>query len=553
MSALRPPPSAFVHHWIAPLFITGAVAVLYLQVRDHSFIEFDDPTYVAGNPRVLGGLSWSSFAWAWTTFEFANYHPLTWLSYLLDIQLFGVWPGGMALENALLHAFNGCLVLWLFSALGCSCWGSLLGALAFVAHPLNVESVAWISERKTELAALFGLFAILHYVRRARAGRPPVDWLVVVSLALSLLSKPWFVVLPGVLLVLDCWPLGRLPQNRTALFTSNNWRQWFQPLLRLFREKVLLFILIFASAGLTLASQHAGGALRPFNQVSPSLRLANAVTATGDYLADVVRLGSNGLFYGMPASIPMERILFAAAVLLAFSTVAVVLARRCPVLVAGWLWFLLFLLLVIGLVQVGWQARADRYMYLPLIGLLWILVVLSERAFSYLRPSLRPLVSGGAAACIVAAGFATHHQVGLWRNTFGIVGHSISEIGATPRLVGLLGTAHLRAGRWQQALPLLERSLQEESKDQTIAINLAIAFFLDGRREEAVALAQKILDQLPDFYPAHRHLAHFYRDMGKFDLAREQEARMRELQPESARFDIPTDLSPTADPGRPER
>jgi protein O-mannosyl-transferase len=553
MSPLRPSPSAFVHRWIAPLIIIGLVAILYLQVRDHGFIEFDDPNYVTSNPWVLGGMSWSSFGWAWSTFDCANYHPVTWLSYLLDIRLFGMWPGGIALENALLHAINGCLVLWLFSALGCSRWGSLLGALVFVAHPLNVESVAWISERKTVLAALFGLFAILHYVRRARAGRPPVDWLVVVSLALSLLSKPWFVVLPGVLLVLDCWPLGRLPVDQAALLTSKNWRQWFQPLLHLFREKVLLFILIFASAGLTLASQHAGGALRAFNQVEPGLRLANAITATCDYLADAVRLGSNGLFYGMPASIPVERILFAAAVLLAISAAVIVLARRCPVLVAGWLWFLLFLLPVIGLAQVGWQARADRYMYLPLIGLLWILVVLGECALERLRPALRPLVPGGATACLVAAGFATHHQVGLWRNTFGIVGHSIAEIGATPRLVGLLGTAHLRAGRWQQALPLLDRSLQGDPMDQTIAINLAIALFLSGRQEDAVALAQKILDQLPDFYPAHRHLAHFYRDMGKLDLARKHEARMQQLQPESARFDIPAEQAPETSEGDPKQ
>jgi tetratricopeptide (TPR) repeat protein len=543
MSALRLQCPAFVHRWLAPLSIISVVAVLYLQVRNHGFIEFDDPSYVAGNPWVLGGLSWSSFGWAWSTFDCANYHPVTWLSYLLDIRLFSVWPGGIALENALLHAINGCLVLWLFSALGCSRWGALLGALVFVVHPLDVESVAWISERKTVLAALFGLFATLHYVRRARAGRPPVDWLVIVSLALSLLSKPWFVVLPGVLLVLDCWPLGRLPVYRAALLLPENWGQWLQPLSGLLREKVLLFILIFASAGLTLASQHAGGALRAFEQVSPGLRLANATVSTCDYLADAVRLGSNGLFYEMSTSIPMGRILLAAAILLAATTTAVVFARRCPVLAAGWLWFLLFLLPVIGLVQVGWQARADRYMYLPLVGLLWILVVLGEHAFAHLRPALRPLVPAGAAACIAAAGFATYHQVGLWRNTFGIVGHSIAEIGATPRLVGLLGTAHLRVGRWQQALPLLVRSLQGDPKDQTIAINLAIALFLSGRQTEAVELAQKILDQLPDFYPAHRHLAHFYRDMGKPDLARKHEACMRQLHPESARFDIPADLS----------
>jgi tetratricopeptide (TPR) repeat protein len=180
-------------------------------------------------------------------------------------------------------------------------------------------------------------------------------------------------------------------------------------------------------------------------------------------------------------------------------------------------------------------------MYLPLIGILWVLVILGERAFQLVRSSLRPLLPAGAVACLVAAGVATHHQVGLWRNTFGIVGHSIAEIGATPKLVGLLGTAHLRAGRWQQALPLLERSLQGDPKDQSIAINLAIALFLSGRQTEAIALAQEILKQMPDFYPAHRHLAHFYRDIGKIDLAREQEARMQQLQPELGPIENPED------------
>jgi protein O-mannosyl-transferase len=196
---------------------------------------------------------------------------------------------------------------------------------------------------------------------------------------------------------------------------------------------------------------------------------------------------------------------------------------------------------VIGLVQVGWQARADRYMYLPIVGILWIVVDLGGRAFRCLRPSLRLLLPICAVACLVAAGIAAHYQVGLWRNTFGIAGQSIAAVGTSPKLIALLGTAHLRAGRWQAALPLLDRALKEEPKDASIAINLAIAQFLGGNRSEAINLAQQILAQDPDYFPAHLNLARFYRDMGQLDLARQHSERMRQLNPAYPPFELMED------------
>jgi protein O-mannosyl-transferase len=528
--------------WFDVAIIVAVTAAIYAQVAGHSFIVYDDPLYVTGNSHVLGGLSWSSFLWAWANFDAANYHPLTWLSYLLDIQIFGPRPGCMALENVVFHTFNGWLVARILRALGCSRWGALFGALAFVAHPLNVESVAWISERKTELAAAFGFTAILIYLRRAQRGLHPVNWAVLLTLTASLLCKPWFVVLPCLFLAFDLWPLRRFPSfvvtashqpdhPKLGPLAADVW-----PLLR---EKLPLFGLVLAVSAAAILSQQTQGGIVSLHSVSLGLRLQNACVSIAAYLSDTFRLGDFSLYYSRASTLPLSQVIMAVGLLTLVTFIVVALARRWPALLVAWLWFLLFLLPVIGLVQVGSQTRADRYMYLPLVGLLWALIVLAEQAWSALSPTLRPVLLIAASVWTVALGFAAYRQTSLWRNSFGIVGHSIEVSGAGPRLVGMLGIAHLQAGRWQAATPLLERSLHGDPANSSVAVNLAFAYARMGRTREAIALVDQVLAQEPANYFANNNLAAFYHLCGDEAAASEVEARMKTLHPQPGIFSAP--------------
>ena len=534
INAKRPIPA-----WFDAAIIVAFTAAIYAQVIGHTFIVYDDPLYVMGNKHVLGGLSWSSFCWAWSNFDAANYHPLTWLSYLLDIQIFGPRPGYMALENAVFHALNGWLVARILQALGCSRLGALFGALAFVAHPLNVESVAWISERKTELAAAFGFTTILVYLRRARHGLRPVNWVVLLTLTASLLSKPWFVVLPCLFLAFDFWPLRRAPSMVALTSRRPSQTKLLADAWPLLREKLLLFGIVFVMSATAIVSQQAQGAVASLHSVSLGLRLQNAFASTAAYLSDTFRLGDFSLHYSRPETLPLSQVIMAIGLLTLITLIVIALARRWPALPVAWLWFLLFLLPVIGLVQVGSQTRADRYMYLPLVGLLWALIVLAERAWSALRPALRPVLMVAAPLWIVALGLAAYRQTSFWRNSFGIVGHSIAVSGAKARLVGMLGTAHMQAGRWQAGATLLERSLHDDPSNSMIAVNLAVAYSNMGRTREAIDLVSQVLAHEPDNYFANSNLAAFYQQCGDEAASSAIQARMKTLQPKPGYFSAP--------------
>ena len=513
--------------WFDAAIVVVVTVAIYAQVLGHSFIFFDDPSYVMGNQHVLEGLTPSSFIWAWSNFDSANYHPLTWISYLIDIELFGPRAGCIALENAIFHALNGWLVARILGELGCSRWGALFGALAFVAHPLNVESVAWVSERKTVLAAAFGFVAILDYLRRTRQGRPPIGWGVTLSLCASLLCKPWFVVLPGLFLVFDLWPLRRLTPPATG--EKPTWQSLRTNAWPLFREKISLLALVLAMSVGAIIAQHAQGAVVSLDSIPLGQRLQTACVATAAYLSDTFRLGGFSLYYPQLHSLPLTTVLATAGLLVGLSAVAITLARRHPVLLAAWLWFLLFLLPVVGLVQVGGQSRADRYMYLPLVGLLWAMVSLAERAWIVLRSALRPLLPLAAGIWVALLAMVAYRQTSLWRNSFGIVGHSIAVSGASARLVGILGIAHLQANRWQEAIPLLERSLHDDPSNTAVALNLAYTYGQQGRLDEAITLVTQVLVEQPDNYMANSHLARFLRQRGESDRAKDVERHLATL------------------------
>lgn len=393
---------------------------LYCPILSHGFLNYDDPDYILDNPHVKGGLTWGGIVWAFQPTAYAaNWHPLTWISHMIDCQLFDLHPAGHHFMNVLFHTANTLLLFILLNNMTGAVWRSAFVAALFAWHPLHVESVAWASERKDVLSAFFWMLALLCYARHARQtpkgnSSPLVTcylslfyWLAVLFFACGLMSKPMVVTLPFVLLLLDFWPLGRFNPST---------------LVRLLIEKIPFFALTFASCLLTLFAQK--NALWSSASLSFSFRFANALMSYVRYLSKIFCPTKLALIYPYPHSWPLIGVAAAAAVLVILSAVFIVQAKRFPYLAVGWFWFLGTLVPVIGLVQVGVQAMADRYTYLPSVGI-FILVVwgISDLLNSSVRKAAICAFAGSAAliACLVI----TTLQLGYWQNSLTIFLHTV--------------------------------------------------------------------------------------------------------------------------------
>src|SRR6476646_3932809 len=343
------------------LILLGLAVVtvgIYAQVIGHQFITLDDPTYIRENPNVNRGVTLAGLAWAFTTFHAANWHPLTWISHMIDCQLFGMNAGHQLQVNALIHVANTLLVFWFLLRTTHARWPSALVAALFALHPLHVESVAWASERKDTLSTFFGLLSLIAYVRYAEARSIRRYAWVAITLALGLLAKPMLVTWPFVMLLLDYWPLGRFD------FTSR--REVATKVWPLVREKIPLLVLVAAPAVVTFLAQSHGGAVRDFTDAPITLRLSNALVSYAKYLLLAFWPNDLAVFYPFPkARIPAWQII--GAVLLLIGITASCFFQRIirPYLIVVWLWFLGTVEPVIGLVQVGAQSMADRYFYVP--------------------------------------------------------------------------------------------------------------------------------------------------------------------------------------------
>ena len=396
----------------SPLVLGGVLALLtvltFLPSLGNDYVLLDDPLYVTGNPEVRQGITREGLAWALTANVANNWHPLTVLSHMLDVEVFGLAPAGHHLTSLLLHLAN---VLLLFAALHrmtAAAFRSALVAALFAVHPTRVESVAWIAERKDVLSGLFWMLALLayvHYARRPSLGR---YLLVALAMALGLAAKPMLVTLPCVLLLLDLWPLGR------------------RGLRRLILEKIPLFALSAASCAATLSYQETS--LAPLEALPWDLRFSNAVVSYATYLGKAFLPRDLAVFYPFPAEIPVWKAAGAAALLLLLTGLALWRARRSPWLLVGWLWFLGTLVPVIGLVQVGRQAMADRYTYLPFIGLflamVWGAAELVER-----RDVFRPVLGALSVLAILGLAGMTRAQVRHWQDSVALFRHALAATG----------------------------------------------------------------------------------------------------------------------------
>jgi tetratricopeptide (TPR) repeat protein len=477
--------------WLAAAALGGLALAVFAPALDCDFVNLDDPGYVTGNTWVKRGLSAEGFRWAFTTYACANWHPLTWLSLQLDASL---WKGpdgrpdpfGFHLTNVLLHAGSTALLFLALRALtGCP-WPAAAAALLFAVHPLRAESVAWVAERKDVLSTFFGLAALLAYAGYAR--RPAAGRYLAVATAfgLSLLCKQMLVTLPFLLLVLDWWPLGRAG-------VAGAWR-------RLAAEKLPLVALAAAFSAIAYRAQSVGGGVIDSSALPAAIRLANAALSYVTYVAKTFWPLNLAVFYpyraypwgaGLPPALVAGSVLLLATV----TATAVALRRRAPYLLAGWLWYLGTLVPVIGLVQIGDQAYADRYSYFPQVG---ILIALSWGAADLARGRRAPALVAAAAA-VLALVALTRWQLAVWRDSVTLWEHDLRTAGRSPLCLTDLGVALEEAGRPDEAEEKLREALRLETRACLTHINLANLCFRQGRLEEAAAEFQTACELQPTF------------------------------------------------------
>ena len=417
--------------------------VLYARTRAFPFINLDDPGYVESNAWVQQGLSWHGLRWSFSTFEMANWHPFTWLSLMAGVSLFGPGSGAMHGVNAALHAANAVLVYLVLSRMTGATWRSALVAGLFALHPMHVESVAWISERKDVLSVFFGLLTLLAYEHHSR--RPGIGRFLAVATAFaaSLLAKPMLVTLPCLLLLLDVWPLGRMPLVAPAAIPLPRpvigWR-------RAILEKLPLLALGALDAVMTYRAQAAGGAVAPD---SLSHRIANAVTGYARYLGKLLWPADLSFLYPVNhAGEPALRVVASLAVVVGVSALTVVGIRKRPWATVGWFWFLGTLVPVIGLVQVGWQSMADRYVYFPALGL-WVAIVWTLAGMRWQPPRL--VTVGLAVSVLGALAWLTHDRIELFGDEERLYRQGLSVTGPNDRLHEWLGSYLYSRGRREEA------------------------------------------------------------------------------------------------------
>jgi len=452
---------------------------VYAQVATFDFVNFDDPDYVYSNPVVRQGLTWHGVVWAFGDFQIANWHPLTWLSHMLDCELFGVRPGWHHMVNVLIHSANASLLFVLLVRMTGAVWRSLFVAALFALHPTHVESVAWISERKDVLSTFFGFLSILAYTRWVRDPRRRVQpWAALGWFVLSLLAKPMLVTMPFLLLLFDVWPLQRVE--------NTGWRTFFSRCFwKLALEKIPWFGLTFAMSVVTFLAQKSAGAVMRTESLPVTMRLANVFTAYGAYLKKLFWPQDLALFYPLPKVWLIQPFLIGAAAVLALSVLAVLWARRRPHFTFGWLWYLGTLVPVIGLVQVGAQSMADRYTYIPSIGIFIAVAWLAHELFQ--RFQLRNSTSFYAGATLVlACAWLTRIQLSYWQNSVAIFSHALAVTRDNPIAANNLAAAYADRNRLEDALKLFRLAIEINDVNPLFRANIGDLLSRMGRHEEAL-------------------------------------------------------------------
>jgi Flp pilus assembly protein TadD len=546
------------------LLLALAALLVYSPVRHYGFVDFDDNEYFFNNPHVLGGLTLANIHWAFTTSDTGNWHPLTWLSLMLDAGVFGKGATGPHLINVLLHMANAILVFLLFRQMTGAPGRSALLALIFAIHPLHVESVAWVAERKDALSAFFGLLTLLCYARYASGdGASPTPSLltrpVTFSFALffficGLMSKSMVITLPFVMLLLDYWPLQRFNLSLAK---------------RLFIEKIPYFVLIVVDSVLTFLAQRTGNAVTPLARFPLNMRIENVFVSYARYLGKVFWPFDLATPYSPLGYWPMPVVILSIILFIGLCVAAIRLRKRFPYVFTGWFWFAGMLVPVIGLVQVGPQSMADRYMYLPIIGILLIVVWGVAEFYARNQASRGAVIFAITVFCFACAARA-RNQVGTWQDDGTLFGHALAvapnnnvashNLGywyektgqaekamdyyfdadqlasRDPAKLYNAANAFAKLGHWHEAIKIYRRALQLSPNQPDILNNLGFALAQNRQLPEAATTFEKVLTLEPDSADAHNNLATILFMEGNLEDAATQFSKALKLSPRNFQY-----------------
>jgi len=510
------------------LFLAAATIAVYWPAVTFNFVNYDDPDLVTSNPHVLGGLSWGGVLWAFQSSFADNWQPLTWLSYMLDVEVFGVNAGASHFVNLFLHTVNVLLLFLVLRQLSGAGWLSAFVAALFALHPLHVESVAWISERKDVLSSFFGLLALWSYSlyatnsRSTQIFRPSLSyWAALFFFALALMAKPMLVTLPFLMLLLDFWPFRRF--EASAAF----------PIVR---EKIPFLTLSAISCCITVAAQNQGGAMQSLSFFPWSVRLEAVFVAFVTYLGKTFWPTNLCCLCLHSGHWPRGMVLVASLMITGLSLLAFSFRRRLPFVFVGWFWFLGMLVPVIGLVQVGWQFMADRYTYLPLVGVFLILVWGAGEVVRHWRVAAVPLCLLGVAG-LTACALVTKVQLPYWHNSETLFRRAIAVNASNDIAYNNLGYYLFQNGRPVEAMQDYRRALAINpafKKCRDNLDNLGRLFSQNGEYSLAVECFETALLSNTNFFDAHFGLANTLLKCGRTDEAIEHFQRAAQLKPDVA-------------------
>ena len=483
--------------------LAAATLFVFLPITTFDFVHYDDPTYVFKNPAVQQGLNAESLAWAFTTNHASNWHPLTWVSHMLDHTLFQLKPAGHHLTNLLLHTLNALLLFLLLLKMTEKQWQSLFVAALFALHPLHVESVAWISERKDVLSAFFWMLTLLAYTGYARRPNATRYLFVMLAFALGLLAKQMLVTLPFVLLLLDVWPLQRFQAKK---------------MLRLIIEKLPLFALSALMSVVIFLVQQQGMAVKP---LALTVRIANALTACMQYIGKMFWPTDLTVLYlqtGNAATRNTAYLTFAAVVLMGLSALALIFAKKLGYLFTGWFWYLGTLVPVAGFIQIGYHSHADRYTYIPLIGLFMIIAWGVPELISGWRIKrwLLPLLAGLVLSLLIAT---TITQLSYWRNSQTLFEHTLKVQPNNYVIHNNLGKYFNKQGEKEKAYVHILKAVQLNPNYTKARYNLGCLLAADGMIDEAESSFRKVLTIDPNNVKSHTKLGRVLLIQGKTDDA----------------------------------
>ena len=490
------------------LFLVIVTLAVYWQAGNHAFVNYDDNKYVTENKHVQAGLTPDSITWAFTATYAGNWHPLTWLSHMLDCQIYGLNPKGHHLTNVVFHILNAILLFLIFRRMTGALWKSAFVAALFALHPLHVESIAWVAERKDVLSTFFWMLTMGSYVWYVERPGTSRYLLVLLFFILGLMAKPMLVTLPFVLLLLDYWPLGRFQFRQPESTISNSTKKSGN--LHLFWEKIPLLVFAVTSSVVTFFAQQSGGAVRSLEVFPLSIRIENALVSYVSYIGKMIFPHNLAVLYPHPNDFTMWQVTGAGLLLILISCMAIRMIRRSPYFMVGWLWYLGTLVPVIGLVQVGEQSMADRYTYVPLIGL-----------FVMITWSVSNLAAG-------------------WRyrkEGFAVVSAILLSI--------LIVTTWFQVKHWTNSIILFKHAINVTENNSVAHYNLGVALAKQGRTTEAIDHYTEVLKINPDYVGAHNNLGVALVEQGKIDEAIAHYRETLRIKPDDveARYNIANALA----------